>query len=386
MRTQEVEVEEKTIRPWLAEMKDREPLTFATVFLLLQRAWRSILIGVAVGCAAATVVAFAVPVTFTATASFVPPGANSESSAAALMGQLASFAGGAGLLEGKGKGDLYVAILKSHTIARQMVERFHLLDVYKVKKESVAEKKLASRSLFRVDSKDPVVTIEVTDRSAQRAQALAAGYLQALQETSAGLALTESSQRRLFYEQRLAQEKDQLANAEVALKQNEEKTGLVAPAGQTASNIQALAQVQAQITSGEAELASLLQGETDQNPDVARLRSEIASLRGKAAALESGSSGGFGRPSTAQVPELELEYIRRSRDVKYHEALFEIIAKQYEAARLDEAKDAPLQVLDRPVVPDTKSGPPRALIMLTGLVLGLVGGSSWVLLRAARID
>jgi len=285
------------------------------------------------------------------------------------------------MLEGKGKGDLYVAILRSHTIAREMVEHFGLMQVYGTKKESQAERKLASKSLFSVGLKDPIVTIEVTDHSPERARDLAAGYLDAVQKTSAQLALTESSQRRLFYEQRLASEKDELANAEVELKQVEEKTGLVAPAGQTASNIQASAQIQAQITTAQAQLAAHLHDETEQNPEVLRLRSEIASLEGKAAQMESGAGDGFGRLSTAQVPELQLQYIRKARDVKYHEALFDIIAKQYEAARLDEAKDAPLQVLDRPVVPDTKSGPPRTIIMAVGLLCGVFGSAAWALLR-----
>jgi len=363
------------------------PGTALSVHVVLAVLWlsrRTILATGAVTFGLATLLAFLLPFNFTASASFVPPGSSTESSAAALMGQLSSFGGMGGMLENKNRGDLYVAILKSRTIAQQMVQRFHLMQVYGVKKESLAEKKLASRSLFSIGTKDPVVTIAVTDHSPQRARDLAAGYLQALQETSANLSLTESSQRRLFYEQRLAREKDELANAEVALKQVEEKTGLVAPAGQTASNIQALAQIQAQITSQQARLAALLHDETDENPEVLRARSEIASLQAKAAEMESGSEQGFGRLSTAQVPETELEYIRKARDVKYHEALFDIIAKQYEAARLDEARDAPLQVLDQPVVPDTKSGPPRSIIMAAGLLFGLLGSSAWAVFRASR--
>ena len=61
-----------------------------------------------------------------------------------------------------------------------------------------------------------------------------------------------------------------------------------------------------------------------------------------------------------RFPALELDYIRHARDVKYHEALFEIIAKQYEAARLDQAHEPILQVLDAPSVPDSKSGPPSS--------------------------
>ncbi len=299
------------------------------------------------------------------------------------MGQFAGMAG-AGLLGGRSQGDLYVGILKSRTIAHEMVQRFKLTDAYKVKRESDAEGILAGHSAFEVGIKDPLVTISVTDTVPARARDLANGYLDALQGTSSGLALSESSQRRLFYEQRLAKERDDLANAEVALKQGQEKSGLIAPAGQTASEIQTLASLQAQITDRQTRVAALLRDETEQNPDVLRLRREISSLQGQATLLETGHAGGqYGTFSTAQVPELALDYIRRTRDVKYHEALFDIIAKQYEAARLDEAKDVPLQVLDRATVPDQKSGPHRTMLMALGLLIGSVFGVAWVLWRAA---
>ena len=376
----EMEVPTMPLVPPVSERANDRPLSAMLILELLKSKRRLIFIASLLCFFLATLIAFLLPPNFTASASFIPPGSSSESSAAAVMGQLASLGTGGGL-ETRGKADLYIAILKSHTVAQAMVQRFNLKQVYKLKKESYAEKKLAAESFFAVGTKDPVITIEVTDHNAERARDLANGYLEALQSTTAGMALTESSQRRLFFEQRLAREKDELANAEVALKQMQEKTGLVAPAAQTSTNIQGLAQIQAQITSAQAQLAALLHDETDQNPDVLRLKSEIGSLQAQASQMENGVEKGFGRFSTAQVPDAELEYIRKSRDVKYHESLFEIIAKQYEAARLDEAKDAPLQVLDRPTVPDVKSGPSRRIIIAIGLLLGLLGSSAWVLLR-----
>ena len=299
------------------------------------------------------------------------------------MGQLSSLSG-LGLVNGKSQGQLYVGILKSHVVASSLVQQFNLKSVYGEKKESEAEKTLAKRSLFEVGTDDPIVTVSVTDRKPERAAALVNGYLQTLQNTTANLALSESSQRRLFYEQRLAKEKDDLANAEVALKQSEEQSGLIAPAGQTASEIQTLAQLHAQITDRQTRIAALLHDETEDNPDVIRLKDEVGSLQGRVAQLENGQGKShFGGISAAQVPELELEYIRRTRDVKYHETLFEIIAKQYEAARLDEAKDSPLQILDHSSIPDVKSGPPRLLIMAIGLMMGLLGGAAWVVFQTA---
>ena len=368
-------------------VRDTEGLTFGAFLRILQHGRRTILWSGLVALALATVLAFLLPLTYSATVSFVPPGSTGQQSSLALLSQLSSLSGGAAssLLGGKSQGDLYVGILKSKTIARYLVERYGLQKVYKVKKESSAEKKLGRNSTFEVEAKSPIVTVTVTDHNRYRARDLAEGYLEALQTTSNHLALTESSQRRLFFEQRLAKEKDELANAEVAMKQAEENTGLIAPGGQTASEIQTLAQLRAQITGQQARLASLLYYDSDENPDVVRVRSEIGSLEDKVKQLQTGTDKEpFGRFSAAQVPGMELEYIRRARDVKYHETLFEIIAKQYEAARLDEAKDSPLQVLDHAVVPDTKSGPYRSIIMAIGLLVGLMGGAVWVLLQYAR--
>jgi capsule polysaccharide export protein KpsE/RkpR len=195
--------------------------------------------------------------------------------------------------------------------------------------------------------------------------------------------LTEAAQRRLFFEQQLTKEKDSLADAEVELERIEERTGLIAPAGQTSVELETIAQTRAAIAGREVQLAALRQSATDQNPDVVRLRSEIDDLQGKLAILERG--GGAGNATDmpkSKVPELQLQYVRQEREVKYHEALFEMIARQYENARLDESRDAPvLQVLDYPSVPDTRSGPPRTLIIVSGLVLGIFIGSAAVVLR-----
>lgn len=359
------------------------PLSLSFLLYLLKQGRRRIGIAAVVGLALAAIFAWTQPNTYTASSSFIPAGSNNTSSAAALMGQLSGFAG-AGLLGGRSQGDLYIGILKSHTIGREMVNHFNLQSAYKVKRDSDAERMLASRSSFEAGLKDPVVTVSVVDTDPTRARDLANGYLDALQNTSTGLALSESSQRRLFYEQRLAKERDELGSAEIALKQSQEKSGLIAPAGQTASEIQTLASLNAQVTDRQVRLAALLHDETEQNPDVLRLRREIANLQGQTSQMESGqSSGQYGRFSTAQVPQLQLDFIRKTRDVKYHEALFDIIAKQYEAAKLDEAKDAPLQVLDRATVPDLKTGPHRTFLMALGLLVGCFTGIAWVLWRSA---
>jgi tyrosine-protein kinase Etk/Wzc len=368
-------------RPSLSDY-GQNSLSMASFLRILLHRKKTVLYSAFTGLVLSTILAFLLAPTYTAVTSFVPPGSSNTTSAAALMGQLSAL-GGSSLLGGRSQGDLYMGILKSHTIARDLVQQFDLMSVYKVKKESQAEKILARNSLIEVGAKDPIVVISVTDRNPERARDIAQGYIQALQTTTASLALTESSQRRLFYEQRLAKEKDELANAEVSLKLVQEKSGLVAPAGQMAVQIQRLSELRAQLTDRQVRLSVLLHQETEENPDVIRLQNEVASIQAQINQSESSQSKQpFGRFSISQVPEMETEYIRKTRDVKYHEALFEIIAKQYEAARLDEAKDAPIQVLDHATVPDMKSGPHRSIIMVIGIMFGLLVGAVWVLFQA----
>lgn len=369
-------------------VEEESLIDLEAVALELLAHWKTIL-QVGIGAlVVAAIIAFVYPPYYTAVASFIPPASNSAGSAAGIAASLDALGASSLLGPIKNPGELYVGILKSRSVADRMVDRFELQKVYRKKKRSLAEKALLQHSTFETDTKSPIISIKVTDHSPERARDMANAYLQEMKTVSGSLALTESSQRRLFFETRLAKEKDDLANAEVSLKQSEEATGLIAPAGQTISEIQAIAQVRAEITGREVQLASLAQAATAENPDVVRLQSEIQNLQKQLEQMEFGTSRNqsHGIP-TSKVPSLELEYIRKAREVKYHEALFNIIAKQYEAARLDEANSSPiLQVLDQATVPDMRSGPPRLVIMLAGFIVGLFGGSIWVLYRARKKD
>jgi tyrosine-protein kinase Etk/Wzc len=369
--------------PLTMEMEE-ESIDLVALLQTLRRGKKTILGISFLSTVLAVAIAYSLPVKYTSTVSFIPPALNNGGSmAAALAGQLSAFGGGDLLGAGKGSGDQYVGILESRSIAGELVKKFHLMDVYKTQRESLAEKVLASNTTVMVDAKSTIVTVNVTDNSPERARDLANAYMDALRDTNGRLALGQSSQRRLFFGEQLAKEKDDLEDAEVELKETEEQSGLIAPSGQTEAEIRSIADMQAQVALREVQLAALRQSATDQNPEVVRLRSEIDDLQGQLGRLQKGSgqSSITGIP-TSKVPELQLEYVRKEREVKYHEALFDALSKQYESARLDEARDAPvLQVLDSASYPDMKSSPKRALIAISGLLLGFIVGVAWVLVR-----
>jgi uncharacterized protein involved in exopolysaccharide biosynthesis len=365
--------------------EEESSIDIVALFQTLSRGKKTIF-RVTLGCfAIATLIAFVLPFQYTSAVSFIPPNLNGSSSmASALAGQLSAL--GAGDLVGgvKNPGDLYAGILRSRSIASELVKRFDLMRVYRVKKESQAEKMLGSNTNVTADMKSSIVTVDVTAKSPVLAHDLASAYMDELRDTNGRLALSQSSQRRLFFGQQLAKEKDDLEDAEVDLKKTEEQSGLIAPSGQTESQIRTVAETQAQMAVREVQLAALRDSATEQNPEVIRLRSEINDLQGQLSRLQRGS-GGDGSTTTiptSKVPELQLEYVRKEREVKYHEALFDMLSKQYEGARLDEARDAPLlQMLDPASYPDTKSSPKRMYIMLGGLAFGFLASCVWVLTR-----
>jgi len=358
-------------------------IDFFELFRTLYRGRRTILATSVAILAVATVIAFLLPFQYTSTVSFIPPSSSSGGSmAAALAGQLSAL-GGDAFGAGKSSGDQYVGILRSRSIASQLVKRFDLMRVYKVKKESQAEQVLKSSTTVAADPKSSIISVSVKANSPAFARDLANAYMDALRQTNGRLALSQSSQRRLFFEQELVKEKDHLADAEVNLKVTQEQSGLIAPTGQTQSEIMTIADTRAQVAVRQVQLAALRQSATDQNPELIRLKTEIEDLQGQLSRLHKGG----GNESTAaiptsKVPALQLDFVRKTREVKYHEALFEMLSKQYESARLDESRDAPvLQVLDPASYPDMKSGPKRMYIMLGGLIFGLIAGCVWVLVR-----
>ncbi len=188
----------------------------------------------------------------------------------------------------------------------------------------------------------------------------------------------------------MAEEKSPLALAENELKQTAEKTGVIHLGGQTEAIIRSLAMLRAEIASREVQINSMRMFATDQNPLAIRAQEEINSLHSQLARLENDPRNldTLGIPA-GQVPTVALEYARKLREVKYHETLFELLAKQYEAARIDEAKAAPIiQVVDRAVPPDKKSGPHRLWIVLgcafIGFFIGYLLAQSLVLFVVPR--
>jgi uncharacterized protein involved in exopolysaccharide biosynthesis len=347
--------------------------------LVVLASHRRLLAGGIFGVALLTAILVLVaPVTYTATAVILTP-QNTSGSALALLsqlgglGSLASFAGGDSIF--KSQSDTFLSVLTSRTVADELIQRFHLKDAYKQRTLVDTRKALARHTQIET-TRGSTIHISVEDKDVQRATAIANGYVEELYRVNRHLALTAGAQRRVFLEQQLDAERGALAQAEVAFQEIQQKTGVIQLAGQAEITLRSIAQLRAAIAVKEVQLELLRATATEQNLELVRLESETSALHEQLRKAESNNAqtdDNYFVPA-GKIPQAGLEYLRRTRDLRYHEALFEMLAKQYEAARIDEAKAPPLvQVIDEAIAPDKRSWPPRTLlVLLAALTSGIL--------------
>jgi len=360
---------------------------FHFIDLAITIAKNRVMIGKTVLIAAvlSAIISLLLPKHYTAFTTILPPQKH-ESGASFIMGQLAPLANMVGAGQDLGFRDpseLYMGMLHSRTVADNIIRRFDLLNVYQEERMIEAREDLDQATGISSD-KSGLIAISVEDRDPQRAAAIAAAYVEELRRVSRTLAISEASQRRVFFEDQLKQANESLKNAEVELAKTQQKTGLIDLDNQAKVILESIASMRAQIAAKEVELKALRTFGTEQNPDVIRTQEELSALRSQLGGLEHNEDSGNGDiyVSTKKIPASGLEYVRRLRDVKYYETLFELLARQFEMAKIDEAKDSTvIQVLDEAQVPERRSRPRRTLIVIQGSLLALFCAIMFALFR-----
>jgi uncharacterized protein involved in exopolysaccharide biosynthesis len=337
----------------------------------------------------ATIIALLLPQSYTASVTLLPPQQSSSMGAALAtqlnsMGSVAALAGGN--LGFRNPNEMYISMFKSRIVEDAMVQHFGLMQEYAKSYPTDARKAFEKHADVNGSGKDGLIHISIQDRDPRHAADLANGYVDQFRNLSQHLAITEASQRRLFFEQELVQVKDNLANAEEALKQTEMTTGVIQLDSQARALIESGASIRAQITAREVQIQGMQTYATGENAQMVQAQRELDGLRAQLAKLggsAQGSGDGLIVPR-GRVPEAGLEYIRKLREVKYNETIFDILARQFEMAKLDEARQGALiQVVDPAVPPDKRSFPRRTLIVLGVTAFGFLVGLFTVFLLTA---
>jgi tyrosine-protein kinase Etk/Wzc len=319
---------------------------------------------------------------FTGRTLILPP-QQSQGASAALSASLGALAGAAGLAGAvKSTDELYVALMRSDAVALKLSEKLKLKDRYQVETQDDVKKRLNGLVRIAADKKSSLISVEADDKDPKFAAELANAYVNELRLLMGRLAITEAQQKRAFFEAQMTKAKDELVNAELAVKQSQERGGLVSVDAQTQSTIGAAAQLRAQVVSKEVQIQAARPYAGPENPELRRMLSELASLKNQLEKLEGGSGGNRTVDTSASTDS--LSNVRIYRELKYQEAIFGAMVQQFQLARVEESKDAPLiQQVDVARPPERKSKPSRALILILATFAGLSLGILVAFLRRA---
>lgn len=314
---------------------------------------------------------FTMPPIFTAKTQFMPP--QQQGSAAGLLASLGSLGGLAGAAGMKDPSGQYIAFLKSVSIQDALIERFKLMDRFQSKMKADARQTLANSTQILM-GKDGLISVEVDGTDPQFAADLANAYVDELQRLMGRLAMTEAQMRRQFFQKQLAQAKDNLTKAEQALR----GAGVTRSTTKLAlsSAVETVVRLKAMIFAQELKLANMRSYLAESSQDLKVAMNDLATYKAQLAKAE--------QEDPANASTSSNDYVSRYRDFKYHETLFDLFAKQYELARVDESREgATIQVLDVAQPPERKSKPKKAVIaMVATLAAGFIL-LLWVFARQA---
>jgi uncharacterized protein involved in exopolysaccharide biosynthesis len=346
-----------------------DTIDFAELGTRMRGLWRfkAALAGALVaGSALGLGISYAFTPTYVSSALFIPPQQQSGAAGAlASLGALSSLVGGA---SAKSSVDEYISMMLSVTVSDRVIKRFSLDKVYATEFKDETRKRLSKRVTVTAGKKDGLIRVEVEDTDPKRAAAMANDYVDELREMTSHLAVTEAQQRRVFFERMLGDTKQKLVTAQVALEASGFTQGALKVEPRSAA--ETYAKLRADLTANQVQLQVMRGSLAETSPQVVRQLNTVQALSDQVAHLEASQAADQGSP----------DYIGKYRDFKYQETLFDLYAKQFELARIDESREGALiQVVDEGQPAEHKHFPRRILFAALGGVIAflLVAGFAW---------
>ena len=334
------------------------------------------------GLIVAVVLAFILPVRYQSTARLMPPESSASANLAVLsaLGSAASLA--SDLLGMKSSGALFVGVLGSESVQDAIIDRFDLRKVYSCKTYRKARGVLASRTSVSEDRKSGVITIQVSDRDPARTAGIAKAYVEELDRVISHVSTSAARRERMFLEERLKAVKQELDSAQRQLSEFSSKNATIDIKEQGRAMVEAGAKLQGELIVAQSELKGLQQIYGEENVRVRSVRARIAELQrelqkfgGSLGNHDNSQPSGLVYPSLRRLPILAVTYVDLYRQTQIQATVYEVLTKQYELAKVQEAKEIPtVRVLDTPKIPEEKAFPPRLLLIVGGTFLGFFIG------------
>lgn len=344
---------------------------------------------------AAAGLSFIVPVWYQADTTIMPP--TQSEGGFALSSVLNNLP--VGNLEFPGADDgtgRFMAILDSRRVMERIAATYGLQERYQLKNMEETLK-FVNENIHAELQEDNTIILSVKmrtgwlpdkaarDETRALVRAIADGFIKELDEVNRELKVSEARNTRLFIEERHKKVLSDLSAAEEALKEYQEKNGVVALPEQAAAAIATGAELKAQIIAKEVELEYLQRNFGESNSEFMRKKQELAALNtayrryrfGTGYTFDAGENDNL---SMHELPAQALKYGRLYREVMLQEKILEFIIPQLEQAKIQEAKDSPtVQVLDAAALPEKKAKPKRLAVTVLAMFFAFVFSYTWAL-------
>jgi uncharacterized protein involved in exopolysaccharide biosynthesis len=355
----------------MSDMPDDDEISLLDLLQVIVDNLRLLVLGPLVCGLAALGYSFTIAPTYTAKTQFLPP-QQQQSSAASMLASLGALGGLAGAATGlKSPADQYIAFMKSVSVQDALIERFKLIEKYEAKLKTDARMALTG-SVRIASGKDGLISVEVDNKDPKFAADLANAHVEELRNLLGKLAVTEAQQRRMLFEKQLQITKENFTKADLALKSSGINSSVLKTS--PASAVEAVARLKAGISVQEVKLGTMRNYLTESSPDFKQALSELASLKSQLAKAEKEE------PASKDASD----YVARYREFKYQEAMFDLFAKQFELAKVDESREgAVIQVLDIAEPPERKAKPKMAIIAIIATLASGFAMLLFVFVRSA---
>ncbi|MEO5687575.1 MAG: lipopolysaccharide biosynthesis protein [Burkholderiaceae bacterium] len=340
----------------------------------IAKGWRGVLSASVITGVLGVAASYCIAPTFLSVTTFLPP-QQQQNSASSALASIGALAGLAGVSATKSPADEYVGLMQSVTVADRIIDHFQLLIVYGAKFRDEARRELAKRSQISVGKKDGMISVQVEDTDPKRAAEIANQYVEELRRMTSVLAVSEAQQRRVFFENQLQEVGRKLVAAQTALTRSGFDEGsLKAEPKATADTY---ARMRAELTATEVSLQTLRSSLADTAPEIRQKIATRNALQAQLADIEHNRASPTGASGS--------DFIDKYREFKYQETLSEIMSRQYEVARLDEAREGALvQVVDVAKAAEHKAAPKRIYMGVGAAIAGFVGYAVFAVIAARR--
>ena len=315
---------------------------------------------------------------FTASAVMLPISGSSSSSLLAQYASLASMAGVNVSSGGSSNPAIKIeAILRSRSFTENLVGKLNLVPLLiehpeKIKTGTPLSKAVESLNTIlsvSTDSKTNVMRIAVTSKSATLSSMIANGALDMIQENLKTRVLTSSGKNIAILEQQTADQEQKVRAAQDKLTTYQKKYKLVSPQVQSTAGLQIYQALLQQKMSLEIEISRLESALSADNPKIVAAYSQLDAIKAQMADFEK-TGGGVG-PSRSDTPAALIEYANIAAELELVTKIYGSLFSSLETMKLQDASEKVfVEVIDRAIPPEKRSGPSRSMICLVGTMAG----------------